>query len=178
MSACTCGYDDCRHKGDEEDSSSTTGGISSEADLLQQQYGRPASSLHHQTAVAAVDDDRTVCFSDELVRRNLLYGRCPADGCGDSSPPVAVVRPGGGGGSASAGGLYDRVGAGGGGSDSVADRVMRTFKGSPSTRNQMSTTSSAAAANTLPRLHGGAAPRGDYESGLYRALGAGNHICS
>jgi hypothetical protein len=169
LSTCTCGYDDCRH-GDLENSTSTTA-ISSEADLLQSHLQPPPSS-------SSADDKSTrqVCFTEELVRHKLLFNRYAGDGCNDPTPsnrgPTATI--------------YDRAPVGaralpsaaGGASDDLA---MRTFKGSPSTRNQSSGLSPGAA-NTLPRggASSGIAATGSsgYDSATYRALGITSHICS
>jgi hypothetical protein len=167
LSTCTCGYDDCRH-GDLENSTSTTA-ISSEADLLQSHLQPPTSS--------SVDEKSTrqVCFTEDLVRHKLLFNRYAGDGCNDAissnrGPTAAIYdrAPGGARALSSAAGASD-------------DLAMRTFKGSPSTRNQSSALSPGAA-NTLPRggASSGIAATGSsgYDSATCRALGITSHICS
>ena len=60
------------------------------------------------TQLTCSTDDSEVCFTEELVRRKLLLGRCP--------PPLGLLT---------VESQYDRVPVSG----SSADVVMRTFKG-------------------------------------------------
>jgi len=164
VSTCTC-YDECRH-GELGDSTSTTA-VSSEADLLQQQQ----LQQQQQQTSSAENDVKTVhqvCFkNDELIGRKLLFGRGTSDAyCDDASPTNVHGNT-----------VYDWVPAGSmcahpavSTGDLVADRTMRTHRGTHSTKMAIS----SGTANTLPRGRGPVCTvaNGEYDiSGNCRALG-------
>jgi hypothetical protein len=140
--SCGCGDSGCGVDGNGDDCAAGRCGCGREISPAAADMQPPLGSSAVDGGGSA-DSAEQVCFTEELVRRKLLFGRClpaqqlnPALGIGvDESPYGSTATTANSAGGSNGPKRYQQLGGGGG-----SDLVMRTFKGGQPSQRQPTTT--------------------------------------